>query len=165
MDAQRLEALGGLVDDADAAAGPTPEQAQQQAEQIAVEAAADQGAREWGMLAYTIGNALAMFAPELKHVYTEDACLAWGRSVVPVADKYGWSGTSKVPELGMALATISLAAPTVIVIRHRLQNPDKDKGGMLTQLKDWWRNKRAKKASEIVRDATDKAAEGMAHDG
>lgn len=165
MDAQRLEALGGLVDEADAAAGPTPEQAQQQAEVVAAEAVAEQGAREWGMLAFTIGNALAMFAPELRQVYSEDACLAWGRSVVPVAEKYGWSGTSKVPELGMALATISLAAPTVIVIRHRLQHPDADKGGMLTRLRDWWRAKRAKKAAEVVRDATDKAAEGMADGG
>lgn len=165
MDAERLEALGGLVDEADQAAGPTPEQAQQQAEQVAAEAMAEQGAREWGMLAYTIGNTLAMFAPELRQVYSDDACMAWGRSVVPVAEKYGWSGTSKIPELGMALATISLAAPTVLVIRHRLKHPDNDKGGMLTRVRDWWREKRAKKAAEVVREATDQAAEGMTHGG
>lgn len=161
MDAQRLEALGGIVDEADAAAGPTPEQAQQQAEQVAAEESAEQGAREWGMLAYTVGNAFAMFAPELRQVYSEDACMAWGRSVVPVAEKYGWSSTSKVPELGLALATISLAAPTVIAIRYRLQHPEKDSGGMLTRLREWWREKRAKKAAQVVREATDKASEGL----
>lgn len=156
MDMQKMEALGAIVDEADAAGGPTPEQA----EQVAAEAVADQGAREWGVLAYTIGNALSMFAPELRQVYTEDACLAWGRSVVPVAEKYGWAGTGKVPELGLILSTVGLVAPTVIVIRHRLKNPEADKGGMLFGLRAWWREKRAKKAAELVRAATDKAGEG-----
>lgn len=156
MDMQKMEALGAIVDEADAAGGPTPEQA----EQVAAEAVADQGAREWGVLAYTIGNALSMFAPELRQVYTEDACLAWGRSVVPVAEKYGWAGTGKVPELGLILSTVGLVAPTVIVIRHRLKNPEADKGGMLSSLRAWWREKRAKKAAEVVRAAAEKAAEG-----
>ena len=165
MDASRLEALGGLIDEADEAAGPTPEQAQQQAAEVAAEAVAEQGAREWGVLAFTIGNALAMFAPELKQVYTEDACLNWGRSVVPVAEKYGWGGTSKIPELGLALATLGLVAPTVIVIRHRLKNPEVDKGGMLSALKAWWRGRKARAAADVARGATDAAQEAAAHGG
>ena len=127
--------------------------------------AAEQGAREWGMLAFAIGGTLSMFAPELRQVYTEDACIGWGRAMHPVAEKYGWSSTSKTPELGLALATVGLVAPTVVVIRHRLQHPEADKGGMLTKLRDWWRSKRAAKAAQIVREATDKAGEGMAHGG
>lgn len=164
MDASRLEALGGLVEEADAAAGPTPEQAQAQAAEVAAEAVAEQGAREWGVLAFTIGNALAMFAPELKQVYTEEACLNWGRSVVPVAEKYGWGGTSRVPEIGMALATIGLVAPTVIVIRHRLKHPEADKGGMLSALRAWWRGRKARAAADVARGATDEARE-VVHGG
>lgn len=165
MDANRLEALGGLVDEADAAAGPTPEQAEQQAAEVAAQAVAEQGAAEWGMLAYTIGNTLAMFAPELKQVYTEDACLNWGRAAVPVAEKYGWSGVGKVPELGLALATVSLVAPTVIVIRHRLKNPDADKGGMLSALRAWWRGRKARAAADVARGMTDQAQEAAQHGG
>jgi hypothetical protein len=160
MDATKMEALGALVDEVDAAGGPTPEQAQQ----IEAEASADAGAREWGVIAFTIGGALSMFLPELKQVYTEEACLNWGRSVVPVAEKYGWGSTGKVPELGLLLATLSLALPTAFCIRHRIKNPEQHKGGMFSQVRDWWREKRAKGAAAVVRKATDKAAEA-ANDG
>lgn len=165
MDAQKMEALAGIVDEADAAAGPTAEQAQQQAEEVAAEAVAEQGAREWGMLAFTIGNTLAMFAPELKQVYTEDACLNWGRAAVPVAEKYGWAGVGKVPELGLALATVGLMAPTVVVIRHRLKNPEADKGGMLSALRAWWRGRKARAAADVARGVTDEAREVAQHGG
>lgn len=117
MDVGKLEALEGLTDEADALAGPTPEQVQQQTETDALE---DQ-ARQWGMVAFTVGGALGMLAPELRQVYTEDACMGWGRAMVPVAEKYGWSGPGNCPELGLLAATAGLAVPSFMAVRARLE--------------------------------------------
>lgn len=170
MDAQRMEALAGMVDEADAVGGPTPEQQQEQAQQA--QQAQQQGederkAREWGVLAYTIGGALSMAAPELRQVYTEAACLDWGRSVVPVATKYGWdNGPSKVPEIGLLLSTLGLAIPTVYVLRQRIkeakpEDAGKPGAGMLASLKAWWRDKRAAKAAQVVQRQTAAAQTAM----
>ncbi|HWP19767.1 MAG TPA: hypothetical protein VNO84_11610 [Burkholderiaceae bacterium] len=115
-DVAKLEALGQMTAEADALGGPTPEQAEQQAAMDAAETAA----REWGVIAYTIGGALSMLAPELRQVYTEDACMGWGRAMVPVADKYGWNAPSDVPELGLIIATAGLAVPSYVAVRRRL---------------------------------------------
>lgn len=117
MDMDKLDALGGLVEEVD---GASP-QAQAEAQAVVQQQAdAEQGAREWGVIAYTVGSALGMLAPELRQVYTEDACLNWGRAMVPVADKYGWNGPANVPEIGLLLATAGLAVPSVIAVRARL---------------------------------------------
>jgi len=121
MEMDKLEALGGTVAELDDELTPrTPE------EQAAQDKAAEQAdpvyqARAWGALAYSVGGMLSMIAPELKQVYTEDACLAWGHAVVPVAEKYGWSGPSNVPELGLILATVPLALPSFFIVREKLR--------------------------------------------
>lgn len=84
----------------------------------------DADAREWGMIAFTVGSAAAMFAPALRQVYSEEACAAWGATVVPVARKYGWSGPGGIPELGLVLSTLSLAIPTYLALRARLAELD-----------------------------------------
>ncbi len=116
MDAAKLDGLAGLVDEVDAGAGPTPEQAQAQteADQRAAQAA------EWAALAQLVGGALALLAPELTHIYTPAACERWGASVVPVAEKYGWNGPNSIPEIGLAIATAGLAVPSFILIRQNL---------------------------------------------
>jgi hypothetical protein len=117
MDAEKMEALDGLVTEVD---GESPEaQAQQQAE-VQAQLDADAQARGWGVIMWTVGSALAMVAPELRQVYTDDACLNWGRSVVPVAEKYGWSGPANVPELGLLISTAGLAVPSYLVIKAKL---------------------------------------------
>lgn len=120
MDMEKMNGLAALAGDVDADVIPrTPEE--EAAEEAAAKAAdPDTQARAWGVLAYSIGGMLSVLAPELKGVYTEDACLAWGHSVVPVAEKYGWDGPSNVPELGLLLATVPLALPTYFIVRQRL---------------------------------------------
>lgn len=121
MDDSKFAALDGLVTEVDDASPEAQAQAQATASAEAQAAHdAEERAREWGMVAYTIGSALSMLAPELRGVYTDDACMGWGRSVVPVADKYGWNGPGNVPEIGLLLATAGLAVPSVLAVRTRL---------------------------------------------
>lgn len=117
MDMEKLENLGQVVDEVDALGPATPAQLQAaQAEQ-----ALEQGAREWGSIAFMVGGALSMLCPELRQVYTEEACSAWGASVMPVAEKYGWNGPGSIPEIGLAISTIGLAVPSYLAIRVKLQ--------------------------------------------
>lgn len=151
MDVSKLEGLGSLVDEIDGEGPPTPEQQEAQA----VEAAGEENARQWGAIAYMVGNAMAMVAPELRQVYTEDACLNWGRAMNPVAEKYGWNGPSALPELGLLIATAGLAMPSYFAVRARLQavREGKEKTGWLVSLREWWASKRqAPQAGEGARD-------------
>lgn len=161
MSTEKLEGLSGLVGEADAVGGPTPEQVEQQAEATADEMAA----REWGGIAWSVGGFLSLMAPELKQVYTEERCLAWGATVVPVAKKYGWDGVSRFPELALCVSTMALAVPTFFVIRARLTEdgkPGQEQGGVMGALRKWWRNRRAAKAAQVVEQA---AAPGGGHGG
>lgn len=117
MDAAKLEALEGLVHEVDTEGPPT---AEAQAEAQAADAAED-GAREWGMIVYVVGNGLSMIAPELRQVYTEDACMTWGRSMMPVAEKYGWNNPTSIPELGLIVASATLAVPSFLAVRERVR--------------------------------------------
>jgi hypothetical protein len=118
MDAAKMEALEGLVSEVD---GESPEAQQADQAQAQQAEAIDAGAREWAMIAFVIGNGLAMIAPELRKVYTEEACMSWGASMMPVADKYGWNSPSSLPELGLLIATMGLAVPSVLAVRQRIQ--------------------------------------------
>jgi hypothetical protein len=114
---EKLDALADLVIEVDGEGPPTPEQ-QKEAKQ---EEELEVGAQSWGMIAFTIGGGLAMMCPELKQVYTEDACMQWGRSMMPVAQKYGWNSPGALPELGLAMCTLSLAVPSVLAVREKLR--------------------------------------------
>jgi hypothetical protein len=66
----------------------------------------------WAFLPEMFGKIMAVALPELKDVYTEEACLAWGEAMVPVADKYGWGDPAVSVELALIIATVPLALPT-----------------------------------------------------
>lgn len=112
----KLAALETTVEEVDGLGPMTPEQQQAQAAEVA---ALDQ-AQQWGMIAFSIGGALSMLAPELRQVYTQEACMAWGTAMVPVAEKYGWAGPGNCPELGLLMATAGLAIPSVLAVRQRM---------------------------------------------
>lgn len=116
-DLDKLGALGSLTTEVDAENGPTPEQA----EAIQAEATAEAQAKAWAVIPMTVGKVLSMFAPELQLVYTAEACQGWGEAMVPVAEKYGWNGPSNLPELGLVISTASLAMPTVVVMKMKIQ--------------------------------------------
>lgn len=112
----KLEALGGMVDETDMQMGPTPEQA----EQLSKEAEEAAEVEAWAQIPMMLGDALSMWIPAAKFVYTEEKCMAWGKKVVPVANKRGWNGPGSVPEVGLAMATLGLVAPTVMLVRMKL---------------------------------------------
>jgi hypothetical protein len=47
--------------------------------------------------------------------------MQWGRSMMPVADKYGWNSPGALPELGLLVTTMGLAVPSFLVIREKLR--------------------------------------------
>jgi hypothetical protein len=146
MAIEQLEALGGMVDEMEAA-NPSQEHQQAQAEQAAAEAQADQGARQFGMLMFTIGGFAQMIAPELKPVYSEERCYQWGQQAQAVADKYGWSGPSAMPELALIASTAGFAVPTYLVLRSKIEQAKAVREGTLVEkLAAWWQHRKAQRA-------------------
>ena len=80
-------------------------------------------AHAWGQLAMMCGGILGMALPELRSVYTEDACLAWGGGMAAVADKYGWdagdTAAKWAPEAMLLMASIPLIVQTVQAVKRR----------------------------------------------
>lgn len=116
MDESKLGALGRMVDEVD---GESPDALAAQAEHAEQEATALSEAKAWAQVPFAVGKLLCMLAPELEPVYSEAACQAWGESVVPVAQKYGWSA-SVFPEIALAITTAGFAIPSYMVIRAKM---------------------------------------------
>lgn len=74
-------------------------------------------AKEWSEIPAAIGMALSMPYPELRDVYTHDACMAWGTAMVPIAERYGWKPGTMFPWLSLIGATAMLVVPTVRVMK------------------------------------------------
>lgn len=150
MDATRMEGLAVLAEEIDGEAPPSPEelaaqraQQQQQQDAAAAETAAEAEARQWASIAYMVGGALSMVAPDLKQVYTENACMGWGRSVVPVSQKYGWGGAGVLPELALLISTIGLAVPSYLAVRHAIEQ--ERAAGLAGRIRAWWQCRQARK--------------------
>jgi hypothetical protein len=152
----RLEALAELTADVDAA-NPSMEQRAAEAQEEKQAAAVDQAAKDWGYIPFTIGSTLAMIAPELKAVYTEEACLQWGTHAAAVAEKYGWKSPAS-PEIALAACTLQFAVPSVLIVREKLREMREGKAtGLLAKVGVWWRTRKAAKAAEAAKgDGGDK---------
>lgn len=75
---------------------------------------------QWAMIPAMIGSALAIALPELREVYSENACRAWGASMVPVAEKYGWDADGILcPEVGLLAASLPFIVGTVGAVNKR----------------------------------------------
>jgi hypothetical protein len=153
--AQRLEQLANMTQEADAA-NPSTEQQQQQQKQAEEATAADIGAKQWGMLMFTVGGFACMVAPELKQVYSEDRCFAWGQQANAVAEKYGWNGPSAMPELALIASTAGFMVPTYFLIREKIATAKDGKGPdrWLARVGLWWRTRKAR-AGKVPTTAPD----------
>lgn len=118
---EELDAMASTIAGIDDDLTPrTPEQLEAE-QKAAAQADPEYQAQAWAALVQSIGGMLSIIAPELRQVYTDDACMQWGRAVVPVAEKYGWNGPSSVPELGLIMASVPLALPTGFILARRLK--------------------------------------------
>lgn len=81
-------------------------------------------AREWSQCPAVFAMIVTRMLPELRDTYTPENNLKWGRAVVPVARRYGWTAAKFFawlgPWVGLALATHEFAAPTYDAIRAKL---------------------------------------------
>jgi hypothetical protein len=133
-----------MIDPTNTETGDAPKNEFAALDNIALEAGADERAREqaqadaaqpdgapdqaevWALIPKQIGTILGMALPELKAVYTDDACHQWGVGMAAVSQKYGWDAADTLakfaPELALVSATIPLAVPTYFAIRTRLDN-------------------------------------------
>ena len=123
----RLEALGRMTQETEDANPSTESMEQEQKEQAQI-SIADASAKQWGMLIFTIGGLAQMIAPELKAVYSEDRCFAWGQQANAVAEKYGWNGPSSMPELALIASTAGFFVPTYFVIKAKIKVAGDDSG-------------------------------------
>lgn len=75
----------------------------------------------WAMIPATIGRVLCMALPELRPVYSEENCKAWGATANAVAEKRGWNAVAAAPEAALLLASLPfvLATGGAIIARQR----------------------------------------------
>jgi hypothetical protein len=143
----RLESLGGMTQDFEQD-NPTPEQAQARASQQQAAAVAADGARDWGMLMFTIGGLVTMIAPELQPIYSEQRCLTWGQHMNLVSMKHGWGSPDNMPEFALAAATISIAVPTYLVVSAKVTEAKAAKKSIMGSLFYWWKHRKGAKTEK-----------------
>jgi hypothetical protein len=120
MDSAALEGLAAETKAADAEPIPPAESATATGAALAAPAGPADLAREWAELPAAVGAGLSLLAPELSQVYTDAACLKWGKAMVPIAARYGWTPGKWWPWLELIVATGALLGPTVMVFRARI---------------------------------------------
>lgn len=88
-------------------------------------------AETWAILPAMVGSTLAIALPELRPVYSPEACRAWGEAMAPVAEKYGWSADGLIgPELGLVAASLPFVVATYAAIRAKraeVAKPEEEK--------------------------------------
>lgn len=73
----------------------------------------------WAEIPRKVGSLLAIVAPELRDVYSEEACKGWGRDMHRLATKRGWSAEGLPPEVAAGISTCGLLLPTLVVLKAR----------------------------------------------
>jgi hypothetical protein len=73
----------------------------------------------WAEIPQMVGSILCLAMPELKDVYNEKACRAWGESMHRLATKRGWSADGLPPEVTVAMTSAMFVIPTGLCIKQR----------------------------------------------
>ena len=82
-------------------------------------------AKEWAEFPALFGAIICQAMPELRESYSESNCAEWGRRMVPVARKYGWTTKAFGGWIGLLSATWIFAKPTFDAVRARRAAPPK----------------------------------------
>lgn len=146
----RLEALRPMTKETEDA-NPDPAQAQAEQAEQAKASQADMSAKQWGMLMFTIGGACQMIAPDLKHVYTEQACFQWGQAANLVAEKYGWNGPSSMPEIVLIGSTLGFAIPSYLMMKASIKQAQapNSPASLAAKIGLWWRTRKVRKPAPV----------------
>lgn len=152
-----LAALGDMTAEVDRE-NPGPEQKAAADQAQASAAAAEEGAKAWGMLMYSVGGFVQMIAPELRPIYTEDRCLDWGKHAHSVCKKWGWDSPTLMPEIALAGSTLTFVVPTVLLIRAKVLAAREGGGpvGWMAKVDLWWKARKARKAATAAATAAAK---------
>lgn len=117
-----LEALAGDARLADAAKPDADKPAAAAAVVVDADQADVQG---WAELPKMLGELVTPALPELEAVYTPERCTKWGRAMLPVAKKYGWTPDMFLawlgPWVGLGMATHQLITPLAIAIAKKIE--------------------------------------------
>jgi hypothetical protein len=126
MTGGELKELEALERDARAAdqARPEPDKPAGGASAIA----ADPGELEvqgWAELPKMLGELVTPALPEMEAVYTAERCTKWGRAMLPIAKKYGWTPDMFLawlgPWVGLGMATHQLITPLALAIAKKIE--------------------------------------------
>jgi hypothetical protein len=79
----------------------------------------DARAMEWLIIPQMAAMVAKAMYPEVASLYTDERCMEVARAFVPVADKYGWSGSQIGPEVALIMAGVGFAAPAYMAHRAR----------------------------------------------
>lgn len=82
-------------------------------------------AAEWFIVPKTLAWAITAAFPELAEHYSDEKCMELAKAIVPVADKYGWSGVGNAPELTLAMGAAFFCMPAYGA--HRARQAEKAK--------------------------------------
>lgn len=86
----------------------------------------DDKAKEWLFVPELLGMVIGLVLPETAEFYdNEKMQKKVAEKIVPVAEKYGWTGASSSPEIGLGLALIGFAMPAVLAYQERKANAAK----------------------------------------
>ncbi|MFZ6732241.1 hypothetical protein ACO0LG_09995 [Undibacterium sp. Ji42W] len=116
MTEQEINAMLAAGENIDAGAAIAMEEAQQLPGVMPPDP--DAAAMEWLIVPTGLAWAITTAFPETAHYYTDEAKMNLARAIVPVADKYGWSGVSS-PEIMLGMAAIGFAMPAVLAYKER----------------------------------------------
>lgn len=116
---QQLIARGGAIDSGEAAHAEAEATGMLDEKGAIIIPDPNQRAMEWMFVGEILGLVVRTVMPEVADHYTDKQSLALAHAFVPVADKYGWSGNTMSPELGLAMAGIGFAMPAVMAYRAR----------------------------------------------
>ncbi len=94
-----------------------PGDAQQQPAPPAVDAD-QEGAAFWALVPKTFGSILCMAFPELREVYGEEKCLAWGVAMQAVAKKRGWNVVNSPEAVLVAASSVFVIPTAVTMVKH-----------------------------------------------
>lgn len=79
----------------------------------------DNAAMEWLIVPQMLSFVITTIFPETKENYTLENNMELARAIVPVAEKYGWTGVGESPELMLGVAALGFSMPAILAYKTR----------------------------------------------